>query len=434
MPALQIDKLAYGGAGFGRLAGKACFVPFTAPGDTVEVRIEKSKSSYSEGVVEKIISPSTSRTFPPCPVFGICGGCNWQHITYEEQCSQKEAIFADTLWRTARIGADKIRPVLKAPSPFAYRQRIQLKSACSRDGLLLGFYRRASHDVIDINDHCEIAAKPLNAAIRKVRDTIESFRQPAQIHQVDLAAAADASVSAVFHYSGSSPEALAEHLAKSAIAGTELHSVNMQAGSKKMVRHICGLEKLVYAVPSSQGRDMELYFSPDSFSQINFAQNKIMVQLLLDYCCKVSPEAILDLYCGNGNFSLPLAGMVKSVCGYESVRKSVSLAEFNATVNGAANASYLCKDSLAGVHELAQTPGRYDLVIMDPPRTGADQLARNLHRIGAAHIIYISCDPPTLGRDLAILQSSGFEVTYIQPVDMFPQTYHLESIVFLKAV
>lgn len=433
MLVLQIDKMAYGGSGFGRLDGKACFVPFTAPGDMIEVRIETSKSSYFEGVVEKIIGPSNHRTSPPCPVFGICGGCNWQHITYEEQCSQKETIFADTLWRAARIGADKIRPVLKAPSPFAYRQRIQLKSAYSSDGLLLGFYKRASHDVVDINDHCEITANSLNAAIRKVRDIIESFKQPAHIHQVDLAASADSSVSALFHYSGSHPEALAEHLAKPEVLGTDLHSVNMQTGSKKTFRHINGLEKLVYSVPSSHGRDIELYFSPDSFSQINFAQNKIMVQLLLDYCSKVSPESILDLYCGNGNFSLPLAGMVKSVRGYESVKKSVSLAEFNATVNGATNTSYLCKDSLAGVHDLAQTPGRYDLVIMDPPRTGADQLSRKLHRIGAAHIIYISCDPPTLGRDLAILQSSGFEVTYIQPVDMFPQTYHLESIVFLKA-
>ncbi len=103
MPKLQIDKLAYGGAGFGRLDGKACFVPFTAPGDLVEIRVQKNKSSYTEGVVEEILSPSSHRISPPCPVFGSCGGCNWQHVSYEEQCRQKENIFADTLWRSARV-------------------------------------------------------------------------------------------------------------------------------------------------------------------------------------------------------------------------------------------------------------------------------------------------------------------------------------------
>jgi 23S rRNA (uracil1939-C5)-methyltransferase len=194
------------------------------------------------------------------------------------------------------------------------------------------------------------------------------------------------------------------------------------------------LEKLAYSVPSSAGGDIGLYFSADSFSQVNFAQNKNIVQLILDYCRKVSPRSILDLYCGNGNFSLPLAGLVKNILGFESVRKSISLAEFNATAVGASNARYLCRDSLAGVKDLARNQGGFDLVIMDPPRAGAEQLSRELHNIGAAHIIYISCDPPTLGRDLAILQNSGYEVEYVQPVDMFPQTYHLESVVFLKAV
>lgn len=433
MPELRIDKLAYGGAGFGRLDGKACFVPFTAPGDLVEVRIEKNKSSYSEGVVEKIYSPSKHRVLPPCPVFGICGGCNWQHVSYDEQCAQKETIFAETLWRAARIEAEKIRPLLKAPSQLAYRQRIQLKSDYADGCLSLGFYRRASHDVIDINDQCQIAAKPLNTAMRKIREIIVSFKQPTHIHQVDLAASADASVSALFHYNGNRPEDLAEYLAQADLAGNELHSLNMQSGSKNSFRHIRGLEKLGYQAPSSQGRDIDLYFSPDSFSQVNFAQNKIMVQLLLDYCRKVSPRTILDLYCGNGNFSLPLAGIVENIFGCESVKKSISLAEFNATVNGAVNASYLCGDSLFAVNDLAGNKGRFDLIIMDPPRVGAEQLSRELHNIGAAHIIYISCDPPTLGRDLGILLSTGLEVEYIQPVDMFPQTYHLESIVFLKA-
>ncbi len=434
MSQVQIDKLAYGGSGFGRIAGKACFVPFTAVGDLVEVRIDKSKKSYSEGVVEKLISPSSRRISPTCPVFGVCGGCNWQHILYDEQCDQKKNILADTLWRTARVEAETIKPVLKAISPFEYRQRIQLKVDYSFNKLSLGFYRRASHDVVDIDDHCGIAVKPVNNAIRKIREVILASKQPSNIPQVDLASASDASVSALFHYNGNQPEAFAEYLSHCDISGNELHSINMQIGVKKNFRHIMGLQKLIYSVPSSlSGRDLNLYFSPDSFSQVNFTQNRVIVQLLLDYCLKISPVSILDLYCGNGNFSLPLAGMVKRILGFESVRKSISLAEYNATVNGVENARYICKDSLAGVQELAKTQGKFDLVIMDPPRTGADQLCREVHKTGASDLIYISCDPPTLGRDIAILKSTGFKVMSIQPVDMFPQTYHLENVVFLKA-
>jgi 23S rRNA (uracil1939-C5)-methyltransferase len=435
MSQVLIDKLAYGGSGFGRIDGKACFVPFTTAGDLVEVRIEKSKKSYSEGVVEKIIYPSSRRTSPPCPVFGVCGGCNWQHILYDEQCEQKKNIFTDTLWRTARVEAEKIKPVLKAISTFEYRQRIQLKVEYSANKLSLGFYRRASYHVVDINDHCEIAAKPVNNAIRKVREIILASKQPANIPKVDIASASDASVSALFHYNGSRPEAFAEYLSRCDISGDELHSIIMHDGDKKNFQHIIGLHKLKYSVPSSlPGRDINLYFSPDSFSQINIAQNRVIVQLLLDYCLRISPDSILDLYCGNGNFSLPLAGMVKRILGFESSRKSVSLAKYNTTVNEVENARYICKDSLAGVQEFDKTEGKFDLVIMDPPRTGADQLCREVHKTGASHLIYISCDPPTLGRDLAILNSTGFEVIYIQPVDMFPQTYHLENVVFLKVV
>jgi 23S rRNA (uracil1939-C5)-methyltransferase len=353
-------------------------------------------------------------------------------VRYDEQCAQKEAILKDILWRTARIDAGLIRPIAQAPAEYAYRQRIQLKAACSAECLLLGFYRSASHDVVDINNHCPIAAQPLNSAIKTVRGIIESFRQPAQIHQIDLAASADTAVCALFHYHGNLPETLAEHLAHFELAGSGLHSLSMQS-SNNSYRHISGLEKLKYSVPSSYGREIDLYFAPDSFSQINFAQNNIIVQLLLDYCGMISPASILDLYCGNGNFSLPLAGMVTKVVGYESGKNSVLSAQLNAAVNGIAHARYLCNDSLTAVHDYARRPGTFDLAIMDPPRAGADQLARELHKIEPAHLVYISCDPPTLGRDLAILQGSGFEVTSVQPVDMFPQTYHLETVVFLKA-
>lgn len=433
MPSLQIDKLAYGGSGFGRLDGKACFVPFAAPGDLINVRIEKNKSSYSEGVVAELISKSKERVEPPCPVFGVCGGCNWQHVSYKEQCRQKENIFAETLWRSARIDKEKIKPILSAAAPFGYRQRIQLKVNYSGSKLSLGFNRRSSHFVVDIGDRCAIAANPINQAIPEIRDIIQSFKEPDSIPQVDLASTEDDSVSALFHYIGENPGALAGYLAAKTQNSCRIRSISMQTGRKDTFRHVMGLEKLKYAVSDSRGRELELFYSPESFSQVNFSQNRVLVQTLLDYCSKIPLGSILDLFCGNGNFSLPLASMAHKVLGLESVEKSIALANDNALANDIKNAQYLCIDSAAGIADLIRSARHFDLVILDPPRTGAEEVAKSVHGLSPAHLIYISCDPPTLARDLSTLRKCGFEVIHAQPVDMFPQTYHLESIVFLKA-
>ena len=434
MSRLQVNKMAYGGSGFGRLDGKACFVPFTAPGDLVDVRIDKCKSSYSEGVIEELVSPSDHRVLPLCPAFGVCGGCNWQHISYDEQCRQKENIFADTLWRIARVESGKIQPILSAVSPFEYRQRIQLKVNHTDGRLSIGFNRRSSHYVVDINDRCVIAAKSINTAIPAIREIICSFKEQDKIPQVDVSSSTDGSVSALFHYIGNYPESLEEHLALAETSFTTLHSVSMQSGRKSTYRHVWGPELLKYMVPSSGMKSLELCYSPESFSQVNFSQNRIMVQTLLDYCSSISPGSILDLFCGNGNFSLPLASMVNSVTGFESMEKSISLACHNAVVNGVQNARYICMDSAVGVEQLTKNGHSFDLVIMDPPRTGADEVSKIIKKVASSYLIYISCDPPTLARDISTLRKTGFEVITVQPVDMFPQTYHLESIVFLKVM
>jgi 23S rRNA (uracil1939-C5)-methyltransferase len=166
---------------------------------------------------------------------------------------------------------------------------------------------------------------------------------------------------------------------------------------------------------------------------VNFQQNRAIVSILIDFCTHVSIGSILDLCCGNGNFSIPLARKAGKVTGFETFHKSVQLAKRNAEYNGIDNAVYVCKDSATGLLELVDTGEKVDLVILDPPRTGAADVTRNLYRLNASYVIYISCDPLTLARDLGILIKSGFQLIRLQPVDMFPQTYHLESIAFLQA-
>jgi 23S rRNA (uracil1939-C5)-methyltransferase len=432
MPSINIDKLAFGGSGFGRIDGKACFVPYTAPGDVAEISISKDNRSYSEGVLEKLLISSALRVHPICPVFGSCGGCNWQHISYDEQCLQKDQIFADTLWRSARVDASRIKPVLRSASPFNYRQRVQLKVSFSEGKLSLGFYRTASHQVVDLPGRCDIAASVLNNSLAEVRELLTSFGEAHKIEQVDLVSSADGQVSLLFHCAGAVADELSHYLADSQNKLRTIHGIAIKAGRRSSIRHIFGEERICYPVPDSNGGEMDLYFSPDGFSQVNLSQNRAIIKVIIDFCSASVPGTILDLFCGNGNFSLPLAKTARRIVGFESFDKSVSLAKHNALTNGIHHANYICRDSAEGVNMLADTGEVFDLVIVDPPRAGADILAGKLHKVAASYLIYISCDPPTLSRDLAKLQQSGFEVMSIQPVDMFPQTYHLESITFLK--
>jgi 23S rRNA (uracil1939-C5)-methyltransferase len=189
-----------------------------------------------------------------------------------------------------------------------------------------------------------------------------------------------------------------------------------------------------YTLADGAGRELSLSYSADSFSQVNFRQNRRIVDAVLAWSAARPVARVLDLFCGNGNFSLPLAARAKTVVGMEAYAKSIELARHNARHNGIDNARFVCEDSAAGVARLAREGQTFDLVLLDPPRSGADAVVRNLHTLQPAHLAYVSCDPPTLGRDLALLQKSGFRVESIQPVDMFPQTYHLESVTFLQAV
>lgn len=434
MTSLQIEKLAFGGAGFGRLGGKACFVPFTAPGDRVEVRIEREKRSYLEGVAEEILSPADCRIAPVCQVFGVCGGCDWQHIDYEVQCGQKENIFAETMWRIARIGNELILPLVREVNPFAYRQRIQLKIHSSSGRLHVGFYRSGSHYVVDIKNGCPIARPEIDQSIGEIRRVVSAAPEPERIPQVDLSSGEDGSVSAIFHYIGSKPGVMQAYLSSLQGGLEHVSAIFLQCGRKDSIKTVFGPEMMEYTLTCMDGRELTMCYTADSFSQVNFRQNRRILDAVLSWSAEKSVNSVLDLYCGNGNFSIPVSAQAKTVVGMESYRKSIELARHNATINSVTNAEFVCIDSSAGVDDLAEKKSRFDLILLDPPRSGAAEVVSKVVKLQPSFLAYISCDPPTLARDLAILQKSGFRVESVLPVDMFPQTYHLESVAFLQAI
>jgi 23S rRNA (uracil1939-C5)-methyltransferase len=432
---LVIERLAFGGAGVGRVAGKACFVPFTAPGDRVRVRITSDRRSYLLAELLELLEPSSLRVSPPCPVYGNCGGCSWQHLAYGAQCAEKERIFAETLQRIARLVGEVLDPLGAAPEPFGYRSRVQFKVRWHDERLHLGFYRGGSHFVIDLPGACAIANPRINVVCPELRELLQRFPERDRVPQVDLAVGDDGATLLTIHYIGQAPERALAYFQRHRAELPGVDGAFLQTGRKATLRPVFGISELSYRLPDpgdSTAPPLRLTFGAGAFSQVNYRQNSMLVETVLAWATLTGRERVLDIYCGMGNFSLPLARRAAAVLGLEDFGPAIVAARQNARANGIDNASFRCAEAQAGLEVLHAGGERWDLVVLDPPRSGAREVATLLPRLGAAQIIYVSCDPATLARDLAILRTGGYRVVRSRAVDMFPQTYHIESVTLLE--
>lgn len=431
---LTIEKMCYGGAGLGRVEGKACFVPFTAPGDRARIRVVKEKRSFMEGELLELPEPSPLRVDPPCPIFGVCGGCNWQHLPYAEQLRQKGEIFADSLRRIGRVESDALLPVAPSDRQYGYRTRIQLKLSCREGGADLGFFQGSSHRVVDAAAGCPIADPLLNRITAEFRALLPRLPDLHCVPQIDLAIGDPSESVAMVHFTGKDPAALSAVLSA---ARAELPSVSglfLRLGGKSRIVKVFGVDSLSYGVPAGLfpgSRELRLRFGRGGFSQVNYPQNLELLRAVWNMGKFTGKERVLDLYCGNGNISIPIAPYVAQVMGVEGYAPSIDDALANAAANGVGNASFQVSDAALAVRRLAARGERFDLVILDPPRSGAEAVGE-IAGLAPRSVIYVSCDPPTLSRDLALLGDQGYRVIASQPVDMFPQTYHLESVTLLQ--
>ena len=435
---LAIDRLAYGGAGFGRIEGKACFVPFTAPGDRVRVRVRRETASYAEAEVIELLESSPFRTAPLCPVFGRCGGCHWQHLGYPAQIAAKEEIFGEALWRLARVERERLLPALTADEPWGYRSRVQVKLYGRGREFRLGFFAPGSHYVVDLPGGCAVAQSAINEALGELKQVVEEFPERDRLPQIDLAAGDDGAVIMTVHYIGDRSDRAAEFWRTRRPRLTWVSGACLQRGRKATLTALFGEQRLAYDVPAmpsaGETKTQRLAFSAGSFSQVNYRQNRALVLTALEWGNLAVGERVLDLCCGNGNFSLPFARRAGEVVGLETGEQSVTDARYNAAALGIDTARFEALDGAAGLRRFIADGVRFDLVIIDPPRSGAAEMAGLIGAVGARSILYVSCDPQTLGRDLARLQKGGYRVVKSRVVDMFPQTYHIESITLLERV
>ena len=435
---VAIERLAYGGSGFGRINGKACFVPFTAPGDVVTVRIRRETGSYAEAELIELLESSPLRVTPPCPHFGRCGGCHWQHLGYHDQVAAKEEIYAQALWRLARVERELLLPPLPAPQPWGYRSRIQLKVDSEGGELLIGFFAPGSHSVVDLPGGCAVAHPSLNRALELLRPVVAEFPHREHLPRIDLAVGDDGATVLTLHYRGEEPQRTVEFWRRREKQLAPLAGAFLRRDRKGAATKIFGEGRVTYALSppavDGVGAELRLGFSAGSFSQVNYRQNRLLVQTALEWGNPSGGERVLDLCCGNGNFSIPFARQVREVIGLETGEGSVADARQNAALYAMKHLRFELRDAVAGLRRFIADGEQFDLVLLDPPRSGAVEMAKLIGSVGAAKIIYVSCDPQTLGRDLAILQKGGYRVARSRVVEMFPQTYHMESITLLERV
>lgn len=427
--AVDVDRLAWGGKGVGRLGGKVVFVSKAVPGDKVLVRMEKEKPRYAEGRIEAVLRPSPHRVDPKCKFFSHCGGCQWLAVAYERQLEEKESLVRSALRR--HVAACPPEAIVPAPSPRGYRHRIQLHVKPSGRGVKIGFYQEESHQVINL-DLCLLVDDAFNAVYGKLRSALQeepaarclegltlarSESEPEYVLFMALAeAAGEAEVDRIFQ--ALDPLELAGALA----APSRDEGKVLRRSGRPWVR---------YAVDGPSGQPFELRADVRSFTQASYAMNRALVRSAVDWLAPYRTERILDLYAGVGNFTLPMASACREVVAVEASPTAHQDAKENTERNGLENIRHLPGQAGEWTTKLAAASERFDAVLLDPPRTGAREVLEPLALLAPKRILYVSCNLPALDRDVEDLGRLGYLPERIQPWDLFPQTYGVETLVLL---
>lgn len=427
-PEVIIDSLNHDGRGVARLEGKAIFVAGALPGERVTFRYTSRHRNYDEAKVEQILEASPHRVEPRCPHFGSCGGCALQHLAAGQQIEAKQRVLAENFERIGKVEPGRWLPAL-SDKPWGYRRkgRLSVKWVAKKDKVLVGFREDNPRFVADLSV-CHTLLPDVGLHIDALSELIGSMQAKAQIAQIEIAAGDDAVV-LVFR---NLVELCVDDLERLKAFG-QSHGLGIMLQPK-------GPDSVVPLWPDRidlyfriDAADLDLAFKPLDFVQVNAGMNQRMIALALELLQPQPGDSVLDLFCGLGNFTLPVARQVASVAGVEGDQALVNRAAENATRNGIDNARFHAADLFLDQSTAPWSATRYDKLLLDPPRSGAAQVLEYLPRKGTDRIVYVSCHPGSLARDAGILVSKhGFRLREAGVMDMFPHTAHVESIALFE--
>lgn len=382
----QLSGIAFQGPALARLDGQVLFADYGIPGETVQVLVEERAKDYLAGRVVEVLVPSPHRVEPPCPYFGRCGGCQWQHIAYDYQLELKTQTIRDQFRRIAKLPEAPVRPTLPSPRPWYYRNHDRF--SVNRAGEI-GFVTRRTHHFIRI-DHCRISDERINAVLADLQGKCRGLRQ------VEV-------------------------------------RVGVNTGQVLISPRLDGIET---SFPSGQpwyeeellGRRFRV--STASFFQVNTGTAALLVDLVQEALALQGTETVIDAYAGVGTFACFLAERAERVIAIEEAPAAIQDAAVNVERSGLRNVE-LRRGRVE--HLLPEVESRIEALVLDPPRSGCDRrVLRTILEHRSERIAYVSCDPATLARDIRVLVEGGYRLEWVQPVDQFPQTYHIEAVACLR--
>jgi len=421
----------------GHVGGKAVFLPGTAPGDRVRFRAGKDHGRWLKGEVTELVSPGPDRVEALCPVAGECGGCQWQHVSAEAQRRARREIVTDALTRIG--GLDQLPEIQEAPpgEALGYRRRAEYQGEVVAGGnVRLGFFAAGSHRIVE-HERCLLLEAPLADGIAALRTQLGTrLHRPARF-QVEATLLTGPTLQILVRVEPAGAKEMLAALEDWSAPGLAATQVAVRAlGELRAYRDPKGapfvLEELSLPHPGEEELRYTLYTRPGEFVQANAAANRELLAALLAEAGPLADRWVLDLYCGAGNLTLPLALSGAKVLGVETRRTALRSARKAARVARVARARFKAEAAGEILPRLAAEERRYHTVVLDPPRQGAPELAEFLEPLGVEQILAVSCHPATLARDVAAWKERGFELRSLRLFDFFPQTHHVELLAALS--
>ncbi len=439
---ITIEDIGHNGEGIGRIEGMTVFVEGGVPGDLLKVKIEEVKKNYAIGKIIKIVNPSENRVQPVCPIAEVCGGCQIQQIDYATQLKLKTNRVRANIERIGKLENVIIHNTLGMASPAHYRNKAQFPVGRLGQEAVIGFYKKGSHEIID-TESCHIQ--------HAVNDTLISVMKTYIVnHQVST-------------YDEKTGKGLLRHvLTKVGFSTGEIMVILVTNGRElpgkedlieNLTANIPGIKSIVQNINTKKGNTilgrecitlygsdqivdtlggLKFNISPLSFFQVNPMQTEVLYGKALEYAGLTGKESVFDVYCGIGTISLFLAKKAKHVYGIEVVEAAIEDAQENARINDIENVTFYAGEAEEVVPKLYKAGIQADVVVVDPPRKGCDEkVLDTIVKMNPERVVYVSCNPATLARDLRYLEDRGYRTVEVQPVDMFPHTAHVETVVLI---
>ncbi len=419
---VTIEKLDHQGCGIAYQNRKPIFVEGTLPGEEVLIQLTEDKSKFARGKKIKLLTRSPQRETPFCPYYEQCGGCDLQHLGHAAQVEHKEKTLAQLMSKFAGVTVPLSDTI--SPDSLGYRRRARMSLFWDKKSrkLSFGFRQKQSKQIVDVTD-CAVLEPRLNQLLEPLKQWLQTLSKPESLGHVELVLADQGPVIVLRH---TKPLTESEH--QSLLGFAQEHDVTFY-----LMPDSHQLQRITGEEPTYSEVGAKIAFEPTNFIQVNQNVNKLMVEQALDWLQLESSDRVLDLFCGVGNFSIPMAKRVQSVTGIEGIDEMVAQARHNAELNNLTNLQFFQANLDEELSQTSWGSQKFDKVLLDPARAGAHHVVAQLNNFSAKRVVYVSCNPATLARDSQVLLEQGYKLEKIGMLDMFPHTGHLESMaLFIK--